>query len=42
VAVVEETVQGHMAPSKVEGLLLGFQIEKEKQEREKKRDESGE
>jgi NADH-quinone oxidoreductase subunit E len=42
VAVVEETVQGHMAPSKVEGLLLGFQIEKEKQELEKKRDESGE
>jgi hypothetical protein len=29
-----------MAPSKVEGLLLGFQIEKEKEEREKKRDES--
>ena len=42
VAIVEETVQGHMAPSKVEGLLLGFQIEKEKQEREKKRNESGE
>jgi NADH-quinone oxidoreductase subunit E len=42
VAIVEETVQGHMAPSKVEGLLLGFQIEKEKQEREKKRDESEE
>jgi NADH-quinone oxidoreductase subunit E len=42
VAVVEETVQGHMAPSKVEGLLLGFRIEKERQEREKKRDESGE
>ena len=40
VAIVEETVQGHMAPSKVEGLLLGFQIEKEKEEREKKRDES--
>ena len=38
VAIVEESVQGHMAPSKVEGLLLGFQIEKEK---EKKRDESG-
>jgi NADH-quinone oxidoreductase subunit E len=42
VAIVEETVQGHMAPSKVEGLLLGFQIEKERQEREKKKDESGE
>jgi NADH-quinone oxidoreductase subunit E len=36
VAVVEETVQGHMAPSRVEGLILGFQIEKEKEEREKK------
>lgn len=33
VAVVEETVQGHMAPSKVEGLLLGFQIEKEREKR---------
>lgn len=40
VAVVDETVQGHMAPSKVEGLLLGFQIEKEREEREKQRDES--
>ena len=36
VAVVEETVQGHMAPSRVEGLILGFQIAKEKEEREKK------
>jgi len=33
VSVVDETVQGHMAPSKVEGLLLGFKIEKEKEER---------
>ena len=30
VAVVDSTVQGHMAPSKVEGTLLGFEIEKEK------------
>ena len=37
VAVVDETVQGHMAPSKVEGLILGFQIEKEKKEREKQK-----
>ena len=36
VAVVEETVQGHMAPSRVEGLILGFQIAREKEEREKK------
>lgn len=41
VAVVSETVQGRMAPSKVEGLILGFQIEKEKKEREKQRNESG-
>jgi NADH-quinone oxidoreductase subunit E len=40
VAVVDETVQGHMAPSKVEGIILGYQIEKEKEEREKQRDES--
>jgi len=36
VAVVEGAVQGHMAPSKVEGLILGFEIAKEKAEREKK------
>jgi NADH-quinone oxidoreductase subunit E len=30
VAVVDSVVQGHMAPSKVEGILLGFQIEREK------------
>ncbi|MFH1490137.1 MAG: NADH-quinone oxidoreductase subunit NuoE [Pseudomonadota bacterium] len=35
VAVVDETTHGHVAPSKVEGLLLGFQIEKEKKERER-------
>ena len=40
VAVVDENVYGHMAPSKVEGLILGFQIEKEKQEREKQRNEN--
>ncbi len=39
VAIVNETVQGHMAPSKVEGLILGFQIEKEKAEREKQKSE---
>ena len=33
VAVVEEDIMGHMAPSKVEGIILGFQIEKEKAER---------
>ncbi|MDY6974577.1 MAG: NADH-quinone oxidoreductase subunit NuoE [Thermodesulfobacteriota bacterium] len=40
VAIVDETVHGHVAPSKVEGLILGFQIEKEREEREKSRDES--
>ena len=40
VAIVDETVQGHMAPSKVEGIILGYQIEKEKEEREKKSHES--
>jgi NADH-quinone oxidoreductase subunit E len=36
VAVVDETTYGHMAPSKVEGILLGFQIMKEQAERESK------
>ena len=35
VSVVDEAVHGRMAPSKVEGLLLGFAIEKEREEREK-------
>jgi NADH-quinone oxidoreductase subunit E len=39
VAVVDETVQGHMAPSKVEGIILGFRIDKEREERDKKRDD---
>jgi NADH-quinone oxidoreductase subunit E len=41
VAIVDETTHGHMAPSKVEGILLGFQIEKERKEREKEKRESG-
>jgi NADH-quinone oxidoreductase subunit E len=40
VALVEEKVYGHMAPSKVEGLILGFRMEKERQEREKETNES--
>lgn len=28
VAIVDEAAHGHMAPSKVEGILLGFEIEK--------------
>lgn len=39
VAIVNETVYGHMAPSKVEGIILGFKIEKEKAEREKQKSE---
>ncbi len=39
VALVGETVYGHMAPSKVDGLVLRTQIEKEKAAREKE-DES--
>jgi len=35
VAVVDETVHGNVAPSKVEGLILGFRLAKEKEEREK-------
>ncbi len=41
VATVDESVLGHMAPSKVEGIILGFQIEKEREAREKQKDASG-
>ena len=37
VAIIGETVYGHMAPSKVEGLLLGFEIEKEREKRKKEK-----
>lgn len=40
VAIVDEVVQAHMAPSKVEGILLGFDIEREREEREKRQVES--
>jgi NADH-quinone oxidoreductase subunit E len=42
VSIVDETVHGHMAPSKVEGIILGYQIEKERLEREKQKSESDE
>ena len=42
VAIIDETVHGHMAPSKVEGLILGFEIEKQREERKKKQSESEE
>lgn len=41
VAVIGETVHGHMAPSKVEGLITRIHIEKEIEERKKSQDESG-
>ena len=40
VVIVDETAHGHVAPSKVEGLILGFQIEKERELREKLQNES--
>ena len=42
VTVVDEIVQGNMAPSKVEGILLGFQIQKEKEDRERQKSGSKE
>jgi len=40
VAVVDDTVQGHMQPSKVEGIFVQFQVEREREEREKAQGES--
>jgi NADH-quinone oxidoreductase subunit E len=40
VAIVGETLHGKMQPSKVEGIVLRVQIEKEQQEREKRQHES--
>ena len=37
VTILDKTVNGNMAPSKVEGLLLGFEIEKQKEERKRKK-----
>ena len=42
VTVVGQTVHGGMAPSKVEGLILRFEIEKEMQARDEDRDQSDE
>jgi len=39
VAIMGETVHGHMQPSKVEGLVLRTRIEKEMREREKQKNE---
>jgi NADH-quinone oxidoreductase subunit E len=40
VAIIDENVHGHMAPSKVEGLLMRIDIEKEMEERARIKDES--
>jgi NADH-quinone oxidoreductase subunit E len=42
VTLVGETVHGHMQPSKVEGLVLRTRLEKEMQQREKRKNESTE
>ncbi|MBW2449062.1 MAG: NADH-quinone oxidoreductase subunit NuoE [Deltaproteobacteria bacterium] len=41
VAIIDETVHGHMAPSKVEGLILRIKIQEEMEEREKRKNEPG-
>lgn len=40
VAIVDDAVCGHMAPSKVEGLILGFEIQKDREKRAKRQSES--
>jgi NADH-quinone oxidoreductase subunit E len=40
VAVVDETTHAYMAPSKVEGILLGFDLEKEREKREAEQSDS--
>lgn len=40
VALVDDMVEAHIAPSRVEGILLGFQMQKEQQQKEKQESES--
>lgn len=40
VAITDNTVHGHMAPSKVVGLILGFEIQKEREKRQRQKGES--
>jgi len=40
VAIVDDVVQACMAPSKVEGILLGFDIQRERDERERQESEA--
>jgi NADH-quinone oxidoreductase subunit E len=37
VVIVDGKIEGHMSPSRAEGILLGFQIDKEKEERGKQK-----
>ena len=37
VAVIDESVRGHMQPSKVEGIFVQFQIERDREEREQEK-----
>lgn len=39
VAVIDDEVHAYVAPSKVEGVFLGFEIEREKEEKRKKEEE---
>lgn len=40
VAIVNDKVEGHMTPSKVEGIILSLEIEKEKKKREADKDDT--
>ncbi len=37
VAIVDDEVHAYVAPSKIEGIFLGFELEKEKQQREEEK-----
>jgi NADH-quinone oxidoreductase subunit E len=41
VAVIDDSVEGHIQPSRVEGIFVQFQVEREREEREKAERESG-
>ena len=40
VAIVDDKVEAHIAPSRVEGILLGYELQREQQERESQDSES--
>jgi len=40
VAIVDDTVEAHIAPSRVEGILLGFEMQREQQDKEEQEGES--